>query len=88
MAETLNNHENGNNANTVLAAVGSLVKVGKHTYKITDEPIKDGDMIWNEPSKCLDKCIAVFSDNSIVVQFDTGARAVFQKKRFQKVVRQ
>lgn len=69
-----------------LAEVGSIVKVGKHSYQITDLPMKPNDMVWNEPAKALDKCICI-DGNSIVVEFDSGSRAVFDKRRFQKAVK-
>lgn len=81
-----------NSNDILLAEVGSLIKVGKRTYRITNEPIKSGDLIWNEPSKSLDKCMAAFSDGQIAVEFSSGMergmRAVFNSNRFQKVVKQ
>lgn len=78
--------------NPILAEVGSTVKVGKHNYTISSEPIKDGDMIWNEASKSLDLCVAIFSDGDMVVQFmsgnSKGMRASLNSKWFQKAIRQ
>jgi hypothetical protein len=65
----------------------TIIKVRSNTYRITDEPILDNDMIWNEPSHSLDKCVLSFSDGTMVVEFDSGARAVLNKLHYQKAVK-
>ena len=85
--ETPLNHETPPAAKPLLAAVGSVVNQGKKSYIVSDEKIENGDLVWNEPSKSIDKCVAVIGDN-IVVQFSSGMRAVFWKERFQKLVAQ
>lgn len=76
-----------------LAPVGTIVKVGKHTYKISDEEIKAGDTIWNEPTKEIDYCVDAFSDGDLVVRFgeqagtSKGMRAIFNKRWFQKAIK-
>lgn len=74
--------------NPILAEVGTVVKRKKgKIYTVSDKPISDGDLVWNESSKSIDKCIAVFPDsNSMVVQFDTGMRASLLLNWFQKIV--
>ena len=71
----------------VLATVGSIIKIGNRPYMVIDEEMKSGDLVWNEPSKAADRCIAVIGDD-IVVEFASGMRACFLKKRFQKLVLQ
>ena len=76
-----------------LAPVGTIVEIGKHTWKISDEEIKAGDTIWNEAAKAIDYCVAKFSDDDIVVKFgkqagsSKGMKAIFSKQRFQKAIK-
>ena len=74
--------------NPILAEVGTVVKRKKgKIYTVSDKPIIDGDIVWNQASKSIDKCVAVFPDsNSIIVQFDTGMRASLFLNWFQKIV--
>ena len=69
----------------LLAQLGTVVKHGKKSYTVSESEIVTGDLVWNEPSKSVDKCLGVFGDD-IVVQFQSGDRAVFWKARFQKLV--
>jgi polyhydroxyalkanoate synthesis regulator phasin len=71
--------------NVLLAKIGAIINFKNHSYKISNEEIKDGDLVWNEPSKSVDECVKVIGDD-IVVQFESGLRAVLCKKRFQKLV--
>jgi NTP pyrophosphatase (non-canonical NTP hydrolase) len=53
-------------------------------YRVSLEPIVPGDNIWCQASKTIDKCIEVFSDNSVVVELTGGARAAFNLSHFKK----
>jgi len=77
---------------TQKAVVGSIIKIGKHKYQVTDAPISDGCRIWNEPTKELDYCVAVFGDGTMCVQFgeqagsSRGMRAVLRQAHYSKVI--
>lgn len=69
----------------VLAKVGAQVNFGLKTLVVSDKSINDGDLVWNEASKSVEKCVAIV-DDSIIVQFSSGMRACFRKARFQKLI--
>jgi hypothetical protein len=68
-----------------LAEVGKVVLFNSRTYRITDSPIYPGDLVWNEASKSVDRCFAVF-EGSIGIELPDGMRAIIAKERFQRLV--
>lgn len=65
-----------------------IVTIGKHTYEISDEPIKNGDLVYNANAKKLDKCLMIDKDGMICVEFESGSRAVFSEKHYKKAIKQ
>ncbi len=65
-----------------------LATVGKHTYKLSDEPIKNGDWIYNANADKIDKCLMIYGNGFMAVEFDSGGRAVFSDKHYKKAIRQ
>jgi len=55
-------------------------------YELSDEPIQDGDLVCNEFVKEIDKCIAVFDNNTMCVEFKSGMRAVLSTKNYKKII--
>jgi len=70
----------------LLAKVGTEIQHENKTYIISDLLIIADDLIWNEPSRKVDKCISVLGDY-IVIEMDNGMRASFWKKRYQKLIK-
>ena len=64
------------------------VTVTSVTYQLSDEPIKDGDLVYNEFAKEIDKCVGVFDDGTMCVQFKSGMRAVLSTKHYRKAIKQ
>ena len=73
--------------------VGSIIKIGKHKFQISDLPIADGDRIYNEPTKELDYCVVAFDDGTMCVQFgeqagsSRGMRAVLRQEHYLKAIK-
>ena len=72
----------GNEANTLLATVDNK------TYQLTNDDIKDGDSVYSEFAKAIDKCIKKFEDDTMCVEFKSGMRAVLSTKHYKKAVLQ
>jgi len=67
---------------TVLATVDGL------KYQLSNVPIKNGDLVYNEFAKTIDTCIQVFTDNSMCVQFKSGMRAVLSTRHYRRAILQ
>ena len=74
--------QQGNEANTLLATVDNK------TYQLTNDDIKDGDSVYSEFAKAIDKCIKKFEDDTMCVEFKSGMRAVLSTKHYKKAVLQ
>lgn len=57
-------------------------------YKIVDDEIQTGDLIYNVFAGTIDKCIYKCSDGDMCVEFPNGNRAVFGQNNYKKVVSQ
>ena len=42
-------------------------------YNITEDPIQSGDQVFNIYTKDVDKCMAVFSDGTLGIEFQDGS---------------
>lgn len=71
-----------NSVNTVLATVDNK------TYQLTNDLIKDGDSVYSEFAKAIDKCIKTFEDGTMCVEFKSGMRAVLSTKHYKKAILQ
>lgn len=71
-----------NSVNTVLATVDNK------TYQLTNDLIKDGDSVYSEFAKAIDKCIKTFEDGTMCVEFKSGMRAVLSTKYYKKAILQ
>ena len=78
----LSKEQQGNEANTLLATVDNK------TYQLTNDDIKDGDSVYSEVAKAIDKCIKKFEDDTMCVEFKSGMRAVLSTKHYKKAVLQ
>ena len=78
----LSKEPQGNEANTLLATVDNK------TYQLTNEDIKDGDSVYSEFAKAIDKCIEKFEDDTMCVEFKSGMRAILSTKHYKKAVLQ
>ena len=72
----------GNEANTLLATVDNKI------YQLTNDEIKDGDFVYSEFAKAIDKCIKKFEDDTMCVEFKSGMRAVLSTKHYKKAILQ
>ncbi len=57
-------------------------------YQLSTDKIKDGDLCYNEFAKGIDKCIKVFEDDTMCVEFKSGMRAVLSIKHYKKAILQ
>lgn len=64
-----------------------IVKVGKHSYKITDDPIENGNLIYSIYKETIDKCVAIFEDGTICVEFGSGMRAILSDRHFKRSIK-
>jgi hypothetical protein len=64
-----------------------LATVGKHTYRLSDDQIENGDTIYNIHAKTIDKCLMIDKDDMMCVEFPSGGRAVFSTKNYRKATK-
>lgn len=64
------------------------ITVDNKTYQLTKEDIKDGDYIYSELAKAIDKCIKTFEDGTMCVEFKSGNRAILSTEHYKKVILQ
>jgi hypothetical protein len=64
-----------------------LVTVNKNTYKLSDEPIEKGDLIYNIHAKVIDKCLMIDKDQMMCVEFPNGSISVFSTKNYKKAIK-
>jgi len=65
-----------------------LATVDNKIYQLTNEVIKDGDSVYSEFAKAIDKCIKKFEDGTMCVEFKNGMRAVLSTKYYKKAILQ
>lgn len=65
-----------------------LATVDNKTYQLVNDKIKDGDSVYSEFAKAIDKCIKTFEDGTMCVEFKSGMRAVLSTKHYKKAVLQ
>jgi len=65
-----------------------IVKVGKHKYKLSEDEIKDGDLIYNSNANKIDKCLMIVNHGMMCVEFESGNRAVFSTRTYKKAIKQ
>lgn len=63
------------------------IKYKNHIYETSVDEIEDGDLIYSIHSQDVDICVAAFPDGQLVVQFESGMRAVLNKKHYLKLVK-
>lgn len=52
----------------------------------SNQPIKSGDWILGVFSKSIVRCVVVFDDGTLVIQFESGMRASMTTDLFKKLV--
>jgi hypothetical protein len=63
-----------------------IVVIGKNEYKITNDKIVDGDLVYNKNSNNIDKCLMVYL-NTLCIEFESGKRAVLGSRLYKKAIK-
>lgn len=63
-----------------------LVTFYEKTYQLTNDEIKDGDSIYSEFAKTIDKCIKIYADGTMCVEFKSGNRAILSTLHYKKAI--
>jgi hypothetical protein len=64
------------------------VTVKGKEYTISNDEIKAGDLVYNRNAHVIDKCLAIYEDSIIGVEFDNGGRSTFRIKHYKKAVKE